>query len=158
MRRKSAERQAVAAKAITYEQRDQTIEAARSAGYLIFECGPLLLARQIVALNQADAADTHVWFDWMTWEGSGEQAQFLLYHGYIDEKITYGGARRRQGWLRRYAELDLAPEEISTGDRIALQIGEEVFPSRPVRQISGEPGLVVAENRLHIPQLVLSAE
>lgn len=158
MRRKSAERRTIAAKAITYEQRDRTIEAARNAGYLMFECGPLLLNRQVIALNPADSTDTHLWFDWMTWAGSGEQRQLLPYHGYIDEEITYEGVRRRRGPLRHYVELDVAPEGVSKGDRVALRIGEEVFSSQSVCEISAEPGHVTVENKLRLPQLALSAE
>lgn len=158
MKRKSSERRDIAAKAITYEQRNDAIETARNAGYRLLECGPMLLNRQVIALNPADAKDVHLWFDWMTWEGSGEQRQLLPCHGYIEEEIAYEGVRRRHGLLRRYAELDIAPEEVSTGDRIALKIGEKVFSSQAVCEISAEPGLVAVENKLHLPQLAISAE
>jgi len=155
----AADRPFIPAEAVTLEQRLHDIEIARNAGHLVLECGPPALdGHQILTLNPEGGSDGHYWFDWRESHSvAGTDTQHRISTGHISG-IAYEGVKRRQGWLRRYEDLNIAPEEISAGDVIAFRIGEEVFSSQPVREISVEPALAVAKNRLRVPELAISAE
>jgi hypothetical protein len=158
-RTEMVEKPSLPAIAVTYEQKLQGIEAARQAGHLVLECGPPALdGHQMLTFNPEDASDTHFWFDWREpYRIEGTDTQHRISSGHISG-IAYEGAKRRQGWLRRYARLDIPVEEVSSGDSVALRIGDELFFSDSVRQVVAEPELAVATRRLQVPELAISTE